>query len=381
MQSQVAPRYLVVGLGIFILMLVLGLMVPIGSSQAQLRSTPEGGFGGNLPDIQQTREAASQNRQATVDAVQQNAANTREAMSGNAQATRDAISGNAQATRTAISGNANATRDAIAANAAATRTAIAGNADARATSIVSTGQARATNAVSTVQARSVDAQATGQARATDAVSTAQARATTITDDMQVRATNAAATVQSFVDQGQANLQATVTAVVDEWEDYVDSLPDEAIALIDYYIENSSIEYNPDSNTLDVTTYVSEATANEIIDPLVAAAGYDPDSVTLDTVPGQIHMILTQDSTELTLIYELVAIDGTVEAVLVGALLNGSPLPLEAVPEQVTTISQTGVFATYADLNNLPYADYSVYVNTIDITDAGALFDFAVTLGR
>jgi len=329
-----------------ILMLVIGLMLPVGSSQAQPRITPEGGFGGNLPDIQQTREGASQNAQATVDAVQQNASSTRDAISG---------------------------------NAAATRTAIAGNADARATSIVSTAQARATDAVSTAQARSVDVQTTVQARATFAVSTAQARATTVTDDMQVRATDAAATVQILVDQGQQNLQATVTAVVAEWEDYVDALPDEAVALIDYYIENSSIDYDPETNTLAVDTFVSEATINEVVDPLVASAGYDPDSVTVDATAGQLYLILTQQGTEVTLIYELVVIDGTVEVVLVGSLLNGQPLPIEALPEEVTSISQLGLASSYADSINLPYDNYSVYVNSATVTDSGVLLNLTVNL--
>ena len=348
------------------LILLLFLFLPVSNTEAQ--RNPDG----QIPDVQATREAVQGNVQATRDAISGNAQATQTAVFSNASGTREAIQANAQATQTAISSNVSGTREAIGSNAQATQTAIAGNIAGTATAISVTREAR-----------SADVIATGEARATAAYSTAQARATTASENFEARATDVAATVDAIelqVTQAVENAQATVTAIAQEWEQYVDSLPEEAVEIIESYIENSDIDYNPEDNTLSVTTFVSEATANTSVDLVAAQAGYNPDDFTIDAVPGQLWLYVTQNDVEVILIYEVVVIDGDAQAVLIGARLNGQPLPLEAVPDQIKTVSNQGIILGYLATTDIPYENYDVYVNSVDITDAGVLIDMTIILG-
>lgn len=356
---------------------LLFLLLPVSNTEAQPNPP-----GGQAPDVQATRDAAQGNVQATRDAIEANAQATRDAVSGNAQATQTAAFNNANSTRDAIEANAQATQTAVSGNVSGTREAVGGNVEATQTAVSNNIVGTATAIALTREARSADIIATGDARATLAYGTAQARATTASENFEVRATDAAATVSAIelqVTQSVENAQATVTAIAQEWEQYVDSLPEEAVEIIESYVDNSDIEYNSEDNTLSVTTFVSEARANESLDLVAAQAGYNPDDYTLDAVPGQLWLYVTQSDVEVILIYEIVVIDGDAEAVLVAAQLNGQPLPLEAVPDQVKTISSDSIALGYLSTTGIPYDDYDVYVNSVDITDAGILIDMTVIL--
>lgn len=283
-----------------------------------------------------------------------------------------------QATAQAVGNNAAATAQAVGDSAAATAQAIGDG-------IAATVEAEATNVAGTVQAA-------GEDLATTIAGTAQAAGVNIAATLEAEVTNIAATAQYVVDtvaqQGAAAIQATATALALDIANNIGAqlaaLPVEVAQLVEYFLQNSSVDYVVDGNTLTVTSFVSEADANMLLDILVQAAGYDPDAVLLDaTAEGTIQVIMVDASGQipgtLVMTYRLAAVNGVVEAELVSVTLNGNALPLEQVPAELVSAVDLGVMAAAMQtMVGVPVpADYAV--QTLSITADGVLITFSIAV--
>ena len=225
------------------------------------------------------------------------------------------------------------------------------------------------NIQATLQAQSTQIAATAQAmadnaaaRVTDAVSTMQDGATDIAATVAYVATQAA--------QSRESIEATVTAIYNA----IDTMPPELEALLNTLADQGSISYNGES--LTATLYISEAQANDLLDILIEGAGYDPDSARLDTqADGTIAVILTDITGEypgtLVLTYQVgVSPDGTVTYTLVSATLNGTPIPLERLPDELTQPISLAIYATL--IQPMLGTDTVYHVQSIVVSDDGVL---------
>ncbi len=269
-------------------------------------------------------------------------------------------------------------------------------------------QALATNAASTAQAAATGAASRGQNFATSAAGTVQGFETAVVGTVQPVGTNAAATAQSFATNaaatGQAfydnanataqaaatgialdvdSIRATATTIVGTVQAVYAALPAEVQVIVDYLLQNSSVVYDPVTNSLLVTSYVDEMVVNELVDVVVQAAGYNPDAVLVDVTPLGINIILIDASSQLpgavVLTYQPVVVDGRVSMVLVSASINGIPVPVEQLPAdllQGIELALTG--ATLQTALGLPYP-VSYVVNSVSLGDSGLVLTFTVLL--
>ncbi len=207
------------------------------------------------------------------------------------------------------------------------------------------------------------------AQVTDAVSTLEGGATSIAATVQYVATQAAQSCES--------IEATVTAIYDA----VDNMPPELETLLNTLSEQGSISYN--GSSLTATLYISEAQANDLLDILIEGAGYNPDSARLDTqADGSIAVILTDITGDypgtLMLIYQVGVSDtGTVTYALVSATLNGTSIPLERLPDELTQPIDLAIYATL--IQPMLGTDTIYYVESIVVSEDGILLGVTIPI--
>lgn len=213
-------------------------------------------------------------------------------------------------------------------------------------------------------------------RDSGAIETAQAEL----DEVMAQATTLLATAEylaTTVNQDPESIQATVTAISGQ----LDVSSEETDELLTYFTEEGSVSF--DDGVLTVTAFVSEEEANALLDVVVGAAGYDPDSVWLDTTAqGTIVVTAVDVSTEVSgtivMTYRLYAVDGSVLAELVSVTLDGQSIPTEMVEDQLMSAVDLGVNASAVE-PMLGMTDASYSVESLEVTDEGILLVLAVTV--
>jgi hypothetical protein len=249
---------------------------------------------------------------------------------------------------------------------------------AQAQAIQATAQAGATQVVATANALRVNASATIAAQRENINAAAES--------LRNQATSVAATLQyvaTVVNQEVAAAQATVTALTGILQAQLNTLPTELTELLSYLAEQASLSYDPAAGTLSVTALVTEQQANDLMDLVVLAAGYDPDAVSLNTkADGTIDVMLVDVSGELSgtivMTYRLTVVNGAVMVELVSVTLNGQSVPLALLPEALVSAVQLGVNAAAVQpMLNTPPVGYTV--QTLDITEDGMLLAVVVSV--
>lgn len=268
-------------------------------------------------------------------------------------------------------------------------------------------QAAVTSAVETVQAGA------GQARAvaTNAVLTAQAVATEIeqgAENIRLTATAIAVTVQAAateinqgvvnaqataqalattVNQGIVNAEATVTAIAAEIQTWLDALPESIQDLLPYLSQLGSVAYDSENNRLIVTALATEEQSNLLIDIVVEASGYDPNSVNLAyTSDGLVVITLTAISDDLpgtlTLGYRLTIVNGRIVPVLEDVAYNGGVLSTDQVPPELLDALQVGINASAQQAAvNWPGAPFVYTVALVQVTDTTLTIIYHIPLDQ
>lgn len=192
------------------------------------------------------------------------------------------------------------------------------------------------------------------------------------------ATEVAATAQylaTTVDQSAESVQATVTAISSN----LGSVSAELEALLSYFGEQGSISY--ENGTLTVTMFITEAQANDLLDVLVQAAGYDPEAMFIDTrADGTVQVILVDASADLNgtvvMTYSVAVVEGAVSVQLVSVTLNGRAVPVEMISDDLLSAIQLGVTgAAVQPMLNVPQTGYTI--ETLSITHEGILLSVQV----
>lgn len=160
----------------------------------------------------------------------------------------------------------------------------------------------------------------------------------------------AATVQymgTAVNQSAGSIQATVTALSATAQAAFNDLPEDLAALLQYLAEQASIQYDVETGTLHVTSYVTEAQANALLDVLIEAAEYDPEAASLDLhADGRVDVVLVDASAGLSgtavLTYEITVVDGRLNATLIEVTVNGRGVPVDSVPDDLRSAAQLAI---------------------------------------
>lgn len=271
---------------------------------------------------------------------------------------------------------------------------------ARSQSIQQTAQAGALSAQQTSQALSGGLQQTVQAgvgglqvtlesQLPAVEATVQAAVEGALGDTSGLATHIAATAQYMVDtlnQQLGDIQATTTAISATVQAALSSLPPEVSELLGYLAEQTSVTYDSAMQMLTVTSYITEQQANDLLDIVVEAAGYNPDAASLDTrADGTIQVTLIDITGELpgtvVLTYTITVVEGRITATLTAATWNGANIPLERIPADLQSAVQLGILGSAMDTAvNIPADIPFVYtVQSVSVSDAGILVVYAVTL--
>jgi hypothetical protein len=258
----------------------------------------------------------------------------------------------------------------------------------------------------TIRAQAQAVQATAQAQATELANRRGSLTATIgafqnnvnatveavqdtVDTVEMRATEIAATVQyvaTTINQQGAALQATATAISVEIQTRLNALPPEVTALLESLYAQASITYDREANTLTVTSLVTEPQANELLDLLVEASGYNPEAVTLDLqADATVHTILVDVDAQLPgtliLIYQPVVVEGRVNLNLIGVTLNGNLVPLEIVPENLLSAVQLGIVgAAQQSALNVPASGFGYTIDALSITADHFIVTYTIALG-
>ncbi len=262
----------------------------------------------------------------------------------------------------------------------------------------------------TLQAQANAIQATAQAQATEfadrrgaltatlgafqenlnaTLEAAQADVESVVGEIEARATEVAATVQyiaTTLNQQGAALQATATAISLQIEAQLNTLPPGLLALLESLYTQAIITYDQATNALTVTSLVTEPQANELIDILVEAAGYDPAAITLDLQADRTVQIVLVDVTAqlagtLVLTYEPTLIDGRVNLTLVGVTLNDNSIRLDQVPADLQSAVQLGVVgAAQQTALNVPAAGYGYTIDSLSVTADHFILTYTIALG-
>lgn len=276
------------------------------------------------------------------------------------------------------SGDSAATLHAEATNLAATLGI--GGSDA-----ISTVQAEATHIALTLGVGGDALRATAQAGGTSAASTLQAGSVNVEATVQAGATNIAATVQYVSTSVNLDLQTlggTATAIAGDWQAFLGSLAPEVAAALEALIANNSVVYDAATQSLVITAYFDEASVNTLLDASMAAAGYDPETVSVNITSTDVQVMIVEGQTTTVFIYQVSAVEGEVVWTLVAVTVNGRSVPLDSLPEDVQADVATGLdtalisaelAATLATLNEF-YA-----VETVTLTETGAVVVVSVPL--
>lgn len=193
-------------------------------------------------------------------------------------------------------------------------------------------------------------------------------------------------VTTAVHQQVGDIQATVTAISATIQAVLAELPEDVQALLTALAQQASLSYDPNTKLLTVTSFVTEAQANEVQDIVVEAAGYNPDAVALDTRDdGTIVVTMIDVSSELPgtmlLTYQITIVDGHVTATLTNVTINGVNVPKERIPEALLSAVQLGVLGSAMQTAlNIPAEVPFVYtVQSVDVSDPGILIVYVVTV--
>lgn len=257
--------------------------------------------------------------------------------------------------------------------------------EARSQTIQQTAQA----AVSALQSQTGGLQQTLEARAQTLTGTIQTGSGELRGTIEASLPGLQATAQyvaTTIHQQVGDIEATVTTISATVQAALAELPEEVAALITALAQQASLSYDPNTRLLTVTSFVTEAQANEVQDIVVEAAGYNPDAVSLDTrADGTIVVTMIDVSGELPgtilLTYQITIVDGHVTATLSNVTINGVSVPKERIPEALLSAVQLGVLGSAMQTAlNIPADMPFVYtVQSVDVSDAGILIVYVIAV--
>lgn len=195
---------------------------------------------------------------------------------------------------------------------------------------------RSTSAAATPTARA--ARATG----TPAVprATAESRVTPSGDEWQATLAALSTANAGYL----ATVQAAATAVDPaEIEAYLEALelPEltaEQAALLQAFLAEAVVYYDPNTQTLTLSATFTEAAYNVLVDEALVMAGYAPEEVTVDFVTGGMVFTISGYTLEngssgtLSVYITLATVNGQVTYDIASATLNGFALPAAALTE-------------------------------------------------
>ncbi|MBZ0300824.1 MAG: hypothetical protein K8J31_13825 [Anaerolineae bacterium] len=262
-------------------------------------------------------------------------------------------------------------------------------AQAQALAIQQTAQASASGIQQTVQTGVGAMQGTLESQAPIIAATVQAGVDQALGLSADAGTQIAATIQAVattLSQQAGDIQSTAAAISATVQASLESLPPELAELLGYLAQQTSVEFDPDTKLLTLTSYITEQQANDLQDIVVEAAGYNPEAVSLDTrADGTIQVSLVDVSGTLpgtmVLTYQVVVVDGRVTATLTGVTLNGAAVPVERVPEDLRSAVELGVIgAALQTAVNVPAAiPFTYTIQSVTVSEEGILVVYVVTL--
>ena len=254
---------------------------------------------------------------------------------------------------------------------------------------VLSAQQTAQAAVSSVQSQTGGLQQTLEAGAQSLEGTIQAGADELRGTIEASLPSIQATaeyVATTINQQVGGIEATVTAISATVQAALAELPEEVSELLTALAQQASISYDPATKLLTVTSFVTEAQANEVQDLVVEAAGYNLEAVWLDTRDdGTIVVTMIGVSGELPgtvlLTYQITIVDRHVTATLTNVTINGANVPTERIPADLQSAVQLGVLGSAMQTAmNIPAEVPFVYTaQSVNVSDTGILIVYVVTV--
>ncbi|MEO1164082.1 MAG: hypothetical protein AAFV98_09885 [Chloroflexota bacterium] len=213
---------------------------------------------------------------------------------------------------------------------------------------IAQGGVALTRAAATAQAVQPNAQATAQAVQTQAAESVQDSQTSIALTAQVAQTEINATLDSY----RADVVATSEALQTEVYATLDVARTEVAATIEGVAERLDdalsvvdAEFDPETNTLRLTTTIDEIQINEAIDIVLAASGYEDVNASVDLIPNGIVVTLEdyvlENGTTATVALTFTLVQdvesGAYQLVLTSATINGIPVPVNQLADELDTL--------------------------------------------
>jgi hypothetical protein len=193
-------------------------------------------------------------------------------------------------------------------------------------------------------------------------------------------------VATAISQQVGDIEATVTAISATIQAALAELPEDVQALLSNLAQQASLSYDPATKLLTVTSFITEAQANEVQDLVVEAAGYNPQAVSLDTRDdGTIIVTMMNVSDDLSgmvlLTYNISVVNGRVTATLTNVTINGANVPTERIPEDLQSAVQLGILGSAMQTAvSVPAEVPFVYtVDSATVSDTGILIVYEVTV--
>lgn len=228
------------------------------------------------------------------------------------------------------------------------------------TRVAATAQAGQINVQQTAQAVQANAQATVQAGQTQAAESIEESQTNIVLTAQVVQTDVNATpdaarteINATLDSYRAQIVATSDAIQTEVYATLEFARTEVVATLESVLNERledalnviDVQFDPETNTLRLTTTIDEVQINEAVDFVLAVSGYEEVDASVDLISN--GMVVTLEDYVLengvtatvaltfTLVQDLES--GTYQLVLTAASINGRPVPVDQLANELDTL--------------------------------------------